>query len=83
MDRRPRGGSLRRPRTPNGEGGDQAGGGDPEKRHQATWDDPAPGPMLRSLPPEYRPYVRRVAMLIVLAAVLGVILGLVIPGGHH
>jgi hypothetical protein len=39
--------------------------------------------MLRSLPPEYRPYVRRVAMLIVLAAVLGVILGLVIPGGHH
>jgi hypothetical protein len=39
--------------------------------------------MLRSLPPEYRPYVRRVAILIVLAAALGVVLGLAIPGGHH
>jgi hypothetical protein len=39
--------------------------------------------LLNSLPPEYRPYLRRVAMLIVLAAVLGVALALLIPPGHH
>jgi hypothetical protein len=39
--------------------------------------------LLNSLPPEYRPYLRRVAMLIVLAAVLGVVLALLIPAGHH
>jgi hypothetical protein len=39
--------------------------------------------MLKRLPPEYRPYLRRVAMLIVLAAVLGIVLGLAIPAGHH
>jgi hypothetical protein len=39
--------------------------------------------LLNSLPPEYRPYLRRVAMLIVLAAVLGVVLALLIPPGHH
>jgi hypothetical protein len=39
--------------------------------------------MFKSLPPEFRPYLRRVAMLIVLAAVLGVVLALVVPGGHH
>jgi hypothetical protein len=35
------------------------------------------------LPPEFRPYVRRVAMLIVAAAVAGVILALLVPGRHH
>ena len=39
--------------------------------------------VLNSLPPEYRPYLRRVAILIVLAAVLGVVLALAIPAGHH
>ena len=39
--------------------------------------------VLNSLPPEYRPYLRRVAMLIVLAAVLGVVLALALPAGHH
>ena len=39
--------------------------------------------VLNSLPPEFRPYLRRVAMLIVLAAALGVVLALVIPAGHH
>jgi hypothetical protein len=39
--------------------------------------------MLKSLPPEFRPYLRRVAMLIVFAAIAGVVLALVIPGGHH
>jgi hypothetical protein len=60
--------------------------------HGAAWDDPAsahparptaPKPVLNRLPPEYRPYVRRVAMLIVLAAVLGVALALIVPAGHH
>jgi hypothetical protein len=37
---------------------------------------------VRSLPPEYRPYLRRVALLIVLAAVLGAVLAFAIPGGH-
>ena len=39
--------------------------------------------MFNWLPPEFRPYLRRVAMLIVLAAILGVVLALVIPPGHH
>jgi hypothetical protein len=39
--------------------------------------------MFKRLPPEYRPYMRRVAIMIVLAATLGVVLGLVIPAGHH
>jgi hypothetical protein len=40
-------------------------------------------PVLNRLPPEYRPYLRRVAMLIVLAAALGVALALIVPGSHH
>ncbi|HEY1778179.1 MAG TPA: hypothetical protein VGG41_18625 [Solirubrobacteraceae bacterium] len=43
----------------------------------------APRSMLNRLPPEYRPYLRRVAMLIVLAVIAGVVLALVVPGGHH
>jgi hypothetical protein len=39
--------------------------------------------VLNRLPPEYRPYLRRVAMLIVLAAALGVALALLIPPAHH
>jgi hypothetical protein len=39
--------------------------------------------VLNRLPPEYRPYLRRVAMLMVLAAALGVALALIIPGSHH
>ena len=39
--------------------------------------------MLNSLPPEFRPYLRRVVILIILAAALGVALALVIPAGHH
>jgi len=39
--------------------------------------------VLNSLPPEFRPYLRRVLMLIVLAAALGVALALLIPEGHH
>ena len=39
--------------------------------------------MLNRLPPEYRPYLRLVAMLMVLAAALGVALALIIPGSHH
>jgi hypothetical protein len=39
--------------------------------------------MFKSLPPEFRPYLRRVAMLIVAAAVLGALLALLVPGGHH
>jgi hypothetical protein len=46
--------------------------------------------LLSRLPPEIRdqlrearPYLRRVAMLMVLAAALGVTLALLIPGGHH
>ena len=38
---------------------------------------------MRSLPPEYRPYLRRVVLLMILAAALGVALALAIPGGHH
>jgi hypothetical protein len=38
---------------------------------------------VRPLPPEYRPYVRRVVLLIILAAALGATLALVIPAGHH
>jgi hypothetical protein len=36
-----------------------------------------------SLPPEYRPYLRRVALLILAAAVAGVVLALIVPAGHH
>jgi len=43
----------------------------------------APATVLNSLPPEFRPYLRRVLMLIVLAAALGVALALLIPAGHH
>jgi len=39
--------------------------------------------VLNRLPPEFRPYLRRVVMLIVLAAALGVALALIVPGGHH
>jgi hypothetical protein len=39
--------------------------------------------MFRRIPPEYRPYLRRVAMLMVLAAALGIVLAFAIPGGHH
>jgi hypothetical protein len=39
--------------------------------------------VLKRLPPEYRPYLRRVAMLMVLAVALGVALALLVPGGHH
>jgi len=35
------------------------------------------------IPPEYRPYLRRVALLVLLAAVLGVVLAFAIPAGHH
>jgi hypothetical protein len=42
-----------------------------------------PSTVLNRLPPEYRPYLRRVVMLIVLAAALGVALALLIPNGHH
>jgi hypothetical protein len=38
---------------------------------------------MRRIPPEYRPYARRVLYLIVFAAVLGVVLGLVIPPAHR
>jgi hypothetical protein len=38
--------------------------------------------VLNRLPPEFRPYLRRVVMLMVLAAALGVVLALAIPGGH-
>jgi hypothetical protein len=59
-----------------------------ERRREAApagWDDgtTAARPMPDWLPPEFRPYLRRVAMLILLAAVLGVVLALVVPGGHH
>jgi hypothetical protein len=43
----------------------------------------APATVLNSLPPEFRPYLRRVAMLMVLAAAIGVALALLIPTGHH
>jgi hypothetical protein len=35
------------------------------------------------IPPEYRPYMRRVMYLVIAAALLGVILALVIPPAHH
>jgi hypothetical protein len=38
--------------------------------------------MWQRIPPELRPYLRRVAMLVVLAAVLGVVLAFVIPAHH-
>jgi hypothetical protein len=60
--------------------------------HCAAWDDPASAQtarlpvrqtVLNRLPPEFRPYLRRVAMLMVLAAALGIALALLVPGGHH
>ena len=39
--------------------------------------------MFNWLPPEFRPYLRRVAILIVLAIVAGAALALIVPGGHH
>jgi hypothetical protein len=39
--------------------------------------------VLNSIPPEFRPYLRRVVILIILAAALGVALALAIPAGHH
>jgi len=58
--------------------------------HCAAWDDPAsatspraPATVLNSLPPEFRPYLRRVVILIILAAALGVALALAIPAGRH
>jgi hypothetical protein len=39
--------------------------------------------LLNRLPPEFRPYMRRVMMLVVLAAALGIALALIVPGGHH
>lgn len=40
------------------------------------------GTMWERVPPELRPYLRRVAMLVVLAALLGVVLAFVIPAHH-
>jgi len=37
----------------------------------------------KRIPPEFHPYLRRVAMLMVLAALAGVVLALVVPAGHH
>jgi hypothetical protein len=60
--------------------------------HCAAWDDPASVRTARTtprenvfsrLPPEYRPYMRRVVMLMVFAAALGVVLALALPAGHH
>jgi len=39
--------------------------------------------VLDRIPPEYRPYARRVLLLMLAAAILGVVLGLVVPAGHH
>jgi hypothetical protein len=39
--------------------------------------------VLNRLPPEFRPYLRRVVMLMLLAAALGIVLALIVPGGHH
>jgi len=44
---------------------------------------PPARPMFNWLPPEFRPYLRRVAMLIVLAIVAGALLALLVPGAHH
>lgn len=37
----------------------------------------------RSLPPEVRRHLRRVGLLMLLAAALGVALALALPPGHH
>ena len=39
--------------------------------------------MFNWLPPEFRPYLRRVAMLVALAIVAGALLALLVPGHHH
>jgi hypothetical protein len=39
--------------------------------------------LFKRIPPEYHPYIRRVMLMIVFAATLGVVLALVIPAGHH
>jgi hypothetical protein len=39
--------------------------------------------VLKRIPPEFHPYLRRVAILIVLAALAGVVLALVVPPGPH
>jgi len=39
--------------------------------------------VLDRIPPEYRPYLRRVLLLVIAAALLGVVLGLVVPAGHR
>ena len=44
---------------------------------------PPAAAMFNWLPPEFRPYLRRVAILIVLAIVAGAALALIVPGGHH
>jgi hypothetical protein len=53
----------------------------PQARHHRAHEPPPT--VLNSLPPEFRPYLRRVAMLMVLAAAIGVALALLIPTGHH
>ena len=35
------------------------------------------------LPPELRPYLRRVLLLMAVAAALGVAIALLVPAGHH
>ncbi|HEY7967523.1 MAG TPA: hypothetical protein VID68_10880 [Solirubrobacteraceae bacterium] len=42
-----------------------------------------PHPVLDRIPPEYRPYMRRVLLLIIGAAVLGAVLAFVVPAGHR
>jgi hypothetical protein len=42
-----------------------------------------PARMFKRIPPEFHPYMRRVAIMIVLAATAGVVLALVVPAGHH
>jgi hypothetical protein len=37
--------------------------------------------MLDRIPPEYRPYLRRVLLLIIAAAILGAVLAFVVPAG--
>jgi len=39
--------------------------------------------MLDRIPPEYRPYLRRVLLLIIAAAILGAVLAFVVPAGHR
>ena len=60
-------------------GGQRAG---QERVHDAAWDDPASA-CCKRIPPEFHPYLRRVAILIVLAALAGVVLALVVPPGPH